>query len=102
MKGVARKVDQDFVVVDLANEVEGILKANEISLEKEITDARTIIKEGDEIEVKIIHIDRRKRSINLSIKAKESDDEQSTVEEYAPKTEESSKLGDILKEQLEK
>ena len=102
VKGEARKVDQDFVVVDLANEVEGILKANEISLEKEITDARTIIKEGDEIEVKIIHIDRRKRSINLSIKAKESDDEQSTVEEYAPKTEESSKLGDILKEHLEK
>ena len=100
VKGIIKKVDQDFVIVDLAEEVEGLLKANEISLEKEITDARTIFKEDDEVEVKITAIDRRKRTINLSIKAKESDDEQTTVNEYAPETGGNSKLGDILKEHL--
>ena len=100
VKGIIKKVDQGFVIVDLAEEVEGLLKANEISLEEEITDARTIFKEDDEVEVKITAIDRRKRTINLSIKAKESDDEQTTVSEYAPETGGNSKLGDILKEHL--
>lgn len=100
VKGIIKKVDQDFVIVDLAEEVEGLLKANEISLEEEITDARTIFREDDEVEVKITAIDRRKRTINLSIKAKESDDEQTTVNEYAPETGGNSKLGDILKEHL--
>lgn len=100
VKGIIKKVDQGFVIVQLAEEVEGLLKANEISLEEEITDARTIFKEDDEVEVKITAIDRRKRTINLSIKAKESDDEQTTVNEYAPETGGNSKLGDILKEHL--
>lgn len=100
VKGIIKKVDQGFVIVDLSEEVEGLLKANEISLEEEITDARTIFKEDDEVEVKITAIDRRKRTINLSIKAKESDDEQTTVNEYAPETSGNSKLGDILKEHL--
>ena len=100
VKGIIKKVDQGFVIVDLAEEVEGLLKANEISLEEEITDARTIFKEDDEVEVKITAIDRRKRTINLSIKAKESDDEQTTVNEYAPEIGGNSKLGDILKEHL--
>jgi len=101
VKGIIKKVDQGFVIVDLAEEVEGLLKVNEISLEEEITDARTIFKEDDEVEVKITAIDRRKRTINLSIKAKESDDEQITVNEYAPEASGNSKLGDILKEHLE-
>jgi len=100
VKGIIKKVDQGFVIVELSEEVEGLLKANEISLEEEITDARTIFKEDDEVEVKITAIDRRKRTINLSIKAKESDDEQTTVNEYAPETSGNSKLGDILKEHL--
>ena len=100
VKGIIKKVDQGFVIVELAAEVEGLLKANEISLEEEITDARTIFKEDDKVEVKITAIDRRKRTINLSIKAKESDDEQTTVNEYAPETGGNSKLGDILKEHL--
>jgi small subunit ribosomal protein S1 len=102
VKGVALDVDQRFVTVTLAEGVEGTLKASEISLEKEIDDARTAIKEGDEVEVKITAIDRKKRTINLSIKAKETDDEQATVSEYAPETGGTAKLGDILKEQLDK
>ena len=77
------------------------MKASEISLEKDVDDARSVVKEGDELEVKITAIDRKKRTINLSIKAKESDDEQAAVKEYAPETGGSAKLGDILKEHLD-
>lgn len=101
VKGIVQNVDQRFVTVALDNGVEGTLKASEISLEKPIDDARTVIKEGEELEVKITAIDRKKRSINLSIKAKESDDEQAQVKDYAPETGGSAKLGDILKEHLD-
>ena len=102
IKGVVKNVNQDHVVVNLIEGVDGLLKASEISLEEEVVDARTVFKEGDKIEVKITGIDNKKRLINLSIKEKESDDEQTTVQEYNPETGENSKLGDILKEHLEK
>ena len=82
--------------------MDGLLESTEISLNEKISDARTVLKESDEINVKIIGIDRKKRTINLSIKAKESDDEQKTAKDYAPEVGENSKLGDILKDQLEK
>jgi small subunit ribosomal protein S1 len=102
VKGTVQDVDQRFATVALGDGVEGTLKASEISLEKDIDDARTVLKEGDEVEVKITAIDRKKRTINLSIKAKETDDEQATVSEYAPESGGTAKLGDILKEQLDK
>ena len=100
IKGVVKNVNQDHVVVNLIEGVDGLLKASEISLEKEVIDARTVLKEDDEIEVKITGVDHKKRVINLSIKEKESDDEQTTVKEYNPEAGENSKLGDILKEHL--
>ncbi len=102
VKGTVKNVDQDHVVVNLIEDVDGLLKAGEISLEEEISDARTALKEGDEIEVKITGVDQKKRIINLSIKAKELDDEETTVKEFNPEAGENSKLGDILKEHLEK
>ena len=102
VKGTAQEVDQRFVTIALGDGVEGTLKVSEISLEKDIDDARTVIKEGEEIEVKITAIDRKKRTINVSIKAKENDDEQATVSEYAPESAGTATLGDLLKEQLDK
>jgi small subunit ribosomal protein S1 len=102
VKGIAQEVDQRFVTIALGDGVEGTLKVSEISLEKDIDDARTVIKEGEEVEVKITAIDRKKRTINLSIKAKETDDEKATVNEYAPETGGGATLGDILKEHLDK
>ncbi|MBM2829835.1 MAG: ribosomal protein [Gammaproteobacteria bacterium] len=101
VRGVAEKVDAKYVTVRLAEGVEGQLKASEISLDKKIEDARHEVKEGDELEVKITALDRKKRSINLSIRAKESDDEAAAVEEYSPDSGSGAKLGDILKEHLE-
>ena len=102
VKGVVKNVDQDYADVNLVEDIDGLLKASEISLEEDIVDARTVLKEGNEIEVKITGVDHKKRIINLSIKEKESDDEETTVKEFNPETGENSKLGDILKEHLEK
>jgi len=101
VKGIAQSVDLKFVNITLAEGVEGSMKASEISLEKVVDDARSVIKEGEELEVKITAIDRKKRTINLSIKAKDSDDEQATVKEYAPESGGVAKLGDLLKEHLD-
>ena len=101
VKGIAQNVDVKYVNISLGEGVEGTMKATEISLEKVVDDARSVIKEGEELEVKITAIDRKKRTINLSIKAKDSDDEQATVKEYAPESGGGAKLGDLLKEHLD-
>jgi small subunit ribosomal protein S1 len=99
--GIVDTVDAKVVNIKLADSVEGQLKASDISLEKKVEDARNEVKQGDELEVKIVAIDRKKRSINLSVRAKESDDEAAAVEEYSPETGSGAKLGDILKEHLD-
>ncbi len=101
VKGIVVDVDLKGALIRLVDGVEGQLKASEISLEKKIDDARSILKEGEEVEVKITAIDRKKRTINLSIRAKESDEEQAAVKEYAPEAGGGAKLGDILKEHLD-
>lgn len=101
VNGVVQEVDPKGAIIQLADGVEGYLKASEISLDKKIDDARHEIKEGEELEVKIINVDRKKRTINLSIKAKESDEEAAAVQEYAPDESTGAKLGDILKEHLD-
>ena len=101
VKGQAENVEQRQVTLLLAEGVRGALKASEISLEQKIDDARNVIKQGAELEVKITAIDRKKRSINLSVKARESDDEQAVVEQYKPESAGNAKLGDLLKEQLD-
>ena len=101
VNGIAQNVDVKYVNISLGDGVEGTMKASEISLEKVVDDARSVIKEGEELEVKITAIDRKKRTINLSIKAKDSDDEQATVKEYAPESGGGAKLGDLLKEHLD-
>jgi len=103
VKGTAESVDPKGVVVNLADGVEGYLKASEISLDKKIDDARTAVKEGDELEVKITAIDRKKRTINVSVRAKEVDDEAAAVEEYSQESGNGAgtKLGDLLKEHLD-
>ncbi len=101
VKGIAQNVDVKYVTIALGDGVEGTMKSSEISLEKVVDDARSVIKEGEELEVKITAIDRKKRTINLSIKAKDSDDEQATVKDYAPESGGGAKLGDLLKEHLD-
>ena len=60
VKGIAQNVDVKYVNITLSEGVEGTMKATEISLEKVVDDARSVIKEGEELEVKITAIDRKK------------------------------------------
>ena len=103
VKGTVSEVDAKGVTVHLADGIDGYLRASEISRDR-VEDARQMFKEGDEVEAKFINIDRKSRMLNLSIKAKDSDEEAEMVSDYGESTAAApaTTLGDILKEQMER
>ncbi|HRD50440.1 MAG: 30S ribosomal protein S1 [Candidatus Competibacter sp.] len=92
-------VDAKGAMVDLGNGVEGTLRASELSRER-VDDARTLLKEGDEVEAKFIGVDRKNRTITLSIKAKDMADEADVLQDYSRRSGTGATLGDIFKEQM--
>ena len=99
--GTITEVDAKGAVVDLGDGVEGYLRASEISRDR-IEDARSVLKAGEEVEAKFLGVDRKNRSISLSIKAKDMADEQAAVKGYARDAQAgTATLGDILKQQME-
>ena len=89
--------------LELAEEVIGVLKAAEISIER-VEDARNVLKEGDEIEVKIVNIDRKNRAIGLSIKAKDIEEERQAVKDLQKQETDRggpATLGDLIKAQMQ-
>ena len=101
VKGTVTEVDAKMAVVNLAESVEGYLRASELSREH-VADARTVLNAGDEVEAKFIGVDRKNRTIMLSIKAKDSDEEQEAIKEYSSAPEAgATTLGDLLKQQIE-
>ena len=101
VKGVIKEVDAKAAIVDLGDGIEGTLRASELARDR-VEDARTVLTVGQEIEAKYIGMDRKTRTIALSIKAKDSDEERAAVADYSQGgTSGSTKLGDLLKEQLE-
>ena len=80
--------------------MEGTLRASELARDR-VEDARTVLSVGQELEAKYIGVDRKTRTIALSIKAKDNDEEAAAVADYSKSTVGSAKLGDLLKEQLE-
>ena len=104
VKGRVLTVEAKSATLELQDRVEGTLRASEVSREK-VEDIRTILKEGEEIEVKIANIDQKNRHISLSIKAIEIDDEKAAIKEH--KNQESSDvspgtIGDLIKAELDK
>ncbi|MBB6522003.1 30S ribosomal protein S1 [Pseudoteredinibacter isoporae] len=100
--GTVKEVDAKAAVVVLADDVEAVLKASEISRDK-VEDARNVLKEGEEVEAKIVSVDRKNRAINLSIKAKDYDDEKSAIKEHSAKSAEQvapATIGDLIKAQM--
>ena len=101
VKGTVREVDAKGAIIDLGEDLEGYLRASEISRDR-IEDARSILKEGEEVEAKFMGIDRKNRTISLSIKAKDTDEEKNAIEDYTRGTGgATTTLGDILKGQIE-
>ena len=103
VKGVITEVDARGATVELADSVMGYIRASEISRER-VEDASAVLKVGDEVEAKFIAIDRKSRSINLSIKAKDYDEEAEVIRSYSSKSQPAggaATLGDLLKEQME-
>lgn len=78
VKGTVTAVDAKGATIEIAEGIEGYLKAQDISRER-IEDATTALKAGDEVEAKIVNIDRKTRAISLSIRAKDEADEKEAL-----------------------
>jgi small subunit ribosomal protein S1 len=100
VKGTVKEVDAKAAIIDLGDGVDGTLRASELSRDR-IEDARTLLSVGDEVEAKFMGVDRKSRAIMLSVKAKDSDDEASMMQDYGSSTSEATtSLGDVLKRHL--
>ena len=103
MRGIVKEVDAKGAVITLAEGIEAVLKASEISRDR-VEDARNVLKEGEEVEAKIISVDRKSRVISLSVKSKDVEDEKEAIKEMRSKDVESSgptTIGDLIRAQME-
>ncbi len=103
VKGKVKEVDAKGAVITLAEEVEGYLRASEIQRER-VEDATTKLAEGDEVEAKIVGVDRKSRNISLSIKAKDEAEERQAINELKQTTAKEAKpmsIGDLIKQAQE-
>ena len=104
VKGTILEVDPRGAVIGLAEDITGYLKAGEISQER-VEDATTVLKTGAEIEVVIMNVDRRSRNIAVSVKAKDTVEEQAAMADYNKQSSDGvagSTLGDLLKQAKDK
>jgi len=104
VSGIVKSVEAKEAVIELAEGIDAILKASEISIDR-IEDARNELKVGDSVEAKIVAVDRRNRSINLSIKAKDVADEKQAirdVREMDVTADGPTTIGDLIKAQMGK
>jgi small subunit ribosomal protein S1 len=100
VRGVVKEVDARGAVIDLGNGIEGQLRSSELARDR-VEDARTVLKVGQEIEARFTGVDRKTRTIALSIKAKEIHEENEAVSNYRSEQPSSgTSLGDLLKEQI--
>jgi small subunit ribosomal protein S1 len=101
VKGSVKSLDAKGAVVTLDGEVEGYLRASEVSRER-VEDIRNHMKEGDEVETVIINIDRKNRQINLSIKAKDAAEQSEALRKLASEQSTgTTNLGALLKAKLD-
>ncbi|MGA2552645.1 MAG: 30S ribosomal protein S1 [Burkholderiaceae bacterium] len=101
--GTVKSVDAKGAVIALSNEVEGYLRASEISRDR-VEDARNHLKEGDSVTAMVINIDRKNRGINLSIKARDTADTQEQMAKMAAESGAATgttNLGALLKAKLD-
>jgi small subunit ribosomal protein S1 len=99
--GTVKSVDAKGAVIDLGSDIEGYLRASEISADR-VEDARTHVKEGDTVSAMIINVDRKNRGINLSIKARDTVETAATMERMQTEAQTgTTNLGALLKAKLD-
>jgi small subunit ribosomal protein S1 len=102
--GSVKSLDAKGAVISLGGDIEGYLRASEVSRDR-VEDIRTRLKEGDKLNTMIINVDRKNRSINLSIKAKDNADESEAMQrmsaENAGTSTGTTNLGALLKAKLD-
>jgi len=98
------EIDSKNVTVRITDDINGVIHISELSVD-EVSDARSFVKIDEELEAKIISIDKKTRSISLSIKAKEEQDEKIALDSYQSDSSSTSSgsttLGELLKEKME-
>ena len=104
VKGTVTEVDAKGATIAIADGIEGYLRGSELGREK-VEDVRSVLKEGDEVEAKIVNVDRKTRNLSLSVKAMEIDDERAAIKDH--KNQEAAEvspgtIGDLIKAQMEK
>ena len=102
VRGIVKDVDARGAVIDLGNGIEGQLRSNEMNRER-VDDARLLFKVGDEIDAKFMGVDRKTRTISLSIKAKDAHEEAEAMQTYRSSEGggiSGTSLGDLLKAQI--
>jgi small subunit ribosomal protein S1 len=99
VRGIVREVEAKGAIVDLGGGIDGYLRASELSRDR-VEDARAMLKVGDEVEAKFTAVDRKVRTIALSIKAKDMAEEQEAMQNYRSDSSTGTSLGDLLKEQI--
>lgn len=103
VKGTVTEVDAKGAKINLGDEVEGYIRVSELSQER-VEDATTVLKVGDELEAKVINVDRKSRQLNLSIRAREMDEEKNALRELREQEAAQSgpsTIGDLIKAQME-
>ena len=105
VNGKVKTVDARGAEIQLNDDVTGYLRASEISRDR-VEDARNVLKEGDEVSVMVINVDRKMRSIQLSIKAKDQADQQEAMQRLSQSNERenagTTSLGALLRAKLDK
>jgi small subunit ribosomal protein S1 len=100
VKGTVKSVDAKGAEITLPYGVEGYIRANDLSRDK-VDDATKLLKEGDTLEARFIGVDRKSRSVTLSVREKEIQEEQEVVAEYSRNASTGkTSLGDLLKDRL--
>ncbi|MFM1887497.1 MAG: ribosomal protein [Pseudomonadota bacterium] len=102
VRGTVKELDARGAIIDLGNGIEGQLRANELGRDR-VDDARTVLKLGEEVEAKVVGVDRKTRQVNLSVKAKEIHEEAEAMQSYRSEQGDGgtgTSLGDLLKQQI--
>jgi small subunit ribosomal protein S1 len=104
VQGTVKSIDAKGAVIQLMGDIEGYLRASEVARDR-VEDIRTHLKEGDSVTAMIINIDRKNRSINLSIKAKDLAEESEAMQKISTDSKSAStgttNLGALLKAKMD-